>query len=213
MVVVQLKIMVKIAVTGGAGSGKSSVCRRLKTLGLEVINADDAAKQAVVPGSAALQKIAGVFGEKILLPDDSLNRKMLRQIITEDDAARKTLESILHHEILNLILKNVVRLEKAGCPMVVIEVPLLFELDLQDQYDCVIVVSASQESRIQRLVARDNISRESAEKLINLQMPERKKIEGADYVVHNEGSKADLARSVDVLFEKLSKAVTITKSS
>lgn len=205
--------MVKIAVTGGAGSGKTSVCRRLKALGLEVISADDAAKQAVVPGGAALQKIAGIFGKKVLLPDGGLNRKMLRQIITEDDAARKNLENILHHEISNLILKNVVQLEREGCPMVVIEVPLLFELDLQSQYDRVVVVSASLESRIKRLVARDNISRESAEKLIKLQMPDAKKIEGADYVVRNEGSKADLIRSVDVLFENLSNTTAKRKSS
>ncbi len=213
MIVVQLKIMVKIAVTGGAGSGKTFVCRRLKALGLEVISADDAAKQAVVPGSGALEKIAGIFGKKILLPDGSLNRKMLRQIITEDDAARKNLESVLHHEISNLILKNVVQLEKEGRPMVVIEVPLLFELDLQDRYDRVVVVSASRESRIQRLMARDNISRESAEKLIKLQMPDAKKIERADYVVRNEGPEGHLVRSVDVLFENLCNRATKRKSS
>lgn len=205
--------MLKIAVTGGAGSGKTSVCSRLKALGLEVISADDAAKQAVVPGAAALEKIAGIFGKKILLPDGRLNRKMLRQIITEDDAARKNLENILHHEISNLILEKVVQLEKEGRPIVVIEVPLLFELDLQDQYDRVVVVSASRESRIQRLMARDNISRESAEKLIKLQMPDSKKIEGADFVVRNEGSKADLIKSVDVLFEKLCNRATKRKSS
>jgi dephospho-CoA kinase len=205
--------MLKIAVTGGAGSGKTSVCSRLKALGLEVISADDAAKQAVVPGAAALEKIAGIFGKKILLPDGRLNRKMLRQIITEDDAARKYLENILHHEISNLILEKVVQLEKEGRPIVVIEVPLLFELDLQDQYDRVVVVSASRESRIQRLMARDNISRESAENLIELQMPDSKKIEGADFVVRNEGSKADLIKSVDVLFEKLCNRATKRKSS
>jgi dephospho-CoA kinase len=205
--------MLKIAVTGGAGSGKTIVCSRLKALGLEVISADDAAKQAVVPGSAALQKIAGIFGKKILLPDGSLNRKMLRQIITEDDAARKSLENILHHEISSLILKNVVRLEKEGRPMVVIEVPLLFELNLQDQYDRVVVISASRESRIRRLMARDNISRESAEKLMNLQLPDRIKIEGADYVVRNEGSETDLISSVDVLFENLRNTATKRKSS
>jgi dephospho-CoA kinase len=199
--------MYKIAVTGGAGSGKTFVCSRLKALGLEVISADDMAKAAVVPGSAALQKIAGHFGEKILLPDGSLNRKMLRQIITDDKAARNTLESILHREISTLISENVNRLEKAGHPMVVIEIPLLFELELQNRFDWVIMVSASQELRIRRLMERDRITRDSAEKLINVQMPDREKIERADYVVHNEGSKEDLAKSVDILFEKLSDTV------
>jgi dephospho-CoA kinase len=205
--------MFKIAVTGGAGSGKTFVCSRLKAHGLEVISADAMAKEAVVPGSAALKKIAGVFGEKILLPDGSLNRKMLRQIITEDDTARKSLESILHHEISTLILKRVVQLEKEGCPMVVVEVPLLFELGLQDQYDRVIVVSAGKESKIKRLMERDNISRDSAENLINLQMPDRKKVKGADYVVRNDGSEEDLVRSVEVLFNDLSNTVTNTKSA
>jgi dephospho-CoA kinase len=199
--------MFKIAVTGGAGSGKTFVCSRLKSLGLEVISADDMAKEAVVPGSAALQKIAGRFGEKILLPDGSLNRKMLRQIITDDDAARNTLENILHREISTLISENVIRLEKAGHRMVVIEIPLLYELDLQNRFDRVIMVSARRELRIRRLMERDSITRVSAEKLINVQMPDREKIEGADYVVHNEGSMEDLAKSVDMLFKKLSDTV------
>jgi dephospho-CoA kinase len=196
--------MFKVAVTGGAGSGKTIVCSRLKALGLEVISADDMAKQAVVPGSAALQKITGFFGEKILLPDGSLNRKMLRHIITDNDTARNTLESILHCEISTLISENVIRLEKEGHRMAVIEIPLLFELDLQDRFDRVVVVSASREIRIRRLMQRDRISRDSAEKLITVQMPERKNIEGADYVVRNEGSKEDIVKSVEVLFKKLS---------
>jgi dephospho-CoA kinase len=204
--------MFKIAVTGGAGSGKTLVCSLLKALGLEVISADDMAKEAVVPGSAALQKIADIFGEKILLPDGRLNRRMLRKIITDDHTARKTLESILHHEISTLILKHVIRLEKEGHRMVVIEVPLLFELDLQGRFDWVIVVSARQELRIQRLMERDHISRGSAEKLITVQMPDRKKVEGADYVVRNEGSEKDLARSVDALFKNLSNTVKRQKA-
>jgi dephospho-CoA kinase len=204
--------MFKIAVTGGAGSGKTSVCSRLKALGVEVISADDMAKEAVVPGSGALQKIVGFFGKKIVLPDGTLNRKMLRRMITDDDTARITLESILHHEISTLILKNVVRVEKEGQPMVVIEVPLLFELNLQDRFDWVIVVSAGRELRIQRLMERDHISRDSAENLINVQMPDKKKIERADYVVWNEGSKEELVRSVDVLFKNLSNAVKRQKA-
>lgn len=204
--------MFKIAVTGGAGSGKTSVCSRLKALGVEIISADDMAKEAVVPGSGALQKIVGFFGKKIVLPDGTLNRKMLRRMITDDDTARITLESILHHEISTLILKNVVRVEKEGQPMVVIEVPLLFELNLQDRFDWVIVVSAGRELRIQRLMERDHISRDSAENLINVQMPDKKKIERADYVVWNEGSKEELVRSVDVLFKNLSNAVKRQKA-
>lgn len=204
--------MLKVAVTGGAGSGKTAVCSRLKALGLAVISADDIARESVVPGSEALQKIVGVFGKKLLLPDGTLNRKMLRQMITDDDAARIALEKILHHEILTLILKNVDRMEKQGRPMVVIEIPLLFELHLQDRFDWVIVVSANRELRIRRLMERDHISRDSAEKLIDIQMPDKKKVEQADDVVWNEGSKEDLISSVDVLFNNLSDTVKRQKA-
>ena len=196
--------VLKVAVTGGAGSGKTSVCNRLKELGVKVISADEMAREAVAPGSEALTKIIRFFGEKVVLSDGTLNRKILRRMITDDDA-RLTLERFLHHEITKLIHKNVVCAEKEGCRIVAIEVPLLFELDMKERFNWVVVVSADQELRIKRLMERDQTSRDAAKDLINVQMPDEEKIGRADYVVWNEGSMEELVASVDVLFTNLTK--------
>ncbi|MDH3721945.1 MAG: dephospho-CoA kinase [Desulfobacteraceae bacterium] len=200
----KIKIL-KIAVTGGAGSGKTSVCNRLKKLGVKVISADEMARDAVAPGSKALAKIIRFFGEKVVLSDGTLNRKILRRMITDDDDARLNLERFLHHEITELIQKNVVCAEKEGCQIVVIEVPLLFELDMKERFDRVVVVSADKELRVKRLMERDQTSRDAAENLINVQMPDEEKVDRADYVVWNESSMEKLVESVDVLFKNLTK--------
>jgi dephospho-CoA kinase len=197
--------VLKVAVTGGAGSGKTSVCNRLKELGVKVINADAMARKAVAPGSEALTKITRYFGDKVLLADGTLNRKMLRRMITDDDNARLTLERFLHHEITKLIQKDVICAEKEGCRIVAIEVPLLFELGMKEKFDWVVVVSADKELRVKRLMDRDQTSRDEAQDLVNVQMPEGLKIGQADYVVRNEGSIKKLISSVDVLFKDLNK--------
>jgi dephospho-CoA kinase len=198
------KQILKVAVTGGAGSGKTSVCNRLKALGVKVISADEMAREAVAPGSTAFKKIIRYFGNTVLLSDGTLNRKILRRMITDDDA-RLAMERFIHHEIENLILKNVVCAEKEGCRMVVIEVPLLFELDMKEKFDWVVVVSAGKELRVKRLMDRDQTSRDEAMDLINVQMPDKEKIDRADYVVRNEGSMENLMESVDILFNNLNK--------
>lgn len=200
----KIKIL-KIAVTGGAGSGKTSVCNRLKKLGVKVISADEMARDAVAPGSKALAKIIRFFGEKVVLSDGTLNRKILRRMITDDDDARLNLERFLHHEITELIQKNVVCAEKEGCQIVVIEVPLLFELDMKERFDRVVVVGADKELRVKRLMERDQTSRDAAENLINVQMPDEEKVDRADYVLWNESSMEKLVESVDVLFKNLTK--------
>ena len=199
--------ILKVAVTGGAGSGKTSVCNRLKELGVKVISADEMAREAVAPGSTAFKKIVHYFGNTILLSDGTLNRKKLRRMITDDSDARLAMERFIHHEIAKLILKNVVFAEKEGSRMVVIEVPLLFELDMKEKFDWVVVVSADKELRVKRLMERDQTSRDEAMHLIDVQMPEKEKIYRADYVVRNEGSMENLVESVDILFNNLNNII------
>ncbi|HSQ86431.1 MAG TPA: dephospho-CoA kinase [Desulfobacterales bacterium] len=201
------KKILKVAVTGGAGSGKTSVCNRLKELGVKVISADEMAREAVAPGSTAFKKIVHYFGNTILLSDGTLNRKKLRRMITDDSDARLAMERFIHHEIAKLILKNVVFAEKEGSRMVVIEVPLLFELDMKEKFDWVVVVSADKELRVKRLMERDQTSRDEATHLIDVQMPEKEKINRADYVVRNEGSMEKLVESVDILFNNLNNII------
>ncbi len=194
-----LKVL-KVAVTGGAGSGKTTVCNRLKELGVKVISSDALAKEAVAQGSLAHEKIVNYFGKKILLNDGNLNRQELRSIIINDDVARLALERFIHPEISRLMHLRIAQAEQDGDTVLLVEVPLLFELGMAEQFDVVIVVSADHELRVKRLMDRDNVSRDEAEDLINVQMPQAEKAERAEFVLANDCSKDQLIRSVDLLF-------------
>lgn len=205
--------VLKVAVTGGAGSGKTVVCNRLKERGLNVISVDAIAREAVAPGSPAHQKIVDFFGTTVLLKDRTLNRKMLRQRIINDAGARRVLERIVHPEISKLFRKQMICTANGDCGIVVAEVPLLFELDMQQQFDRVVFVNAARDLRVKRLMVRDHISRDDAEDLLNIQMPDEEKIKRADFVLSNEGSKAQLIRAVDILYENAFKPYEIRKSA
>ena len=192
----------KIAVTGGAGSGKTSVCNRLKELGLKVISSDALAREVVAPGAPAYQKIVHHFKKKILLPDGNLNRHKLRQIIINDDVARTALEHCIHPEITKLVQLKIAQAQQDGERFVLIEVPLLFELGMQDQFDVILMISAERELRIQRLMERDNVIRKEAEDLINVQLPDDAKEKQADFVIENNGSMDQLMKSVDLFYQK-----------
>ncbi len=194
-----LKVL-KVAVTGGAGSGKTTVCNRLKELGVKVISSDALAKEAVAQGSLAHEKIVNYFGKKVLLNDGNLNRQELRSIIINDDVARLALERFIHPEISRLMHLRIAQAKQDGDPVLLVEVPLLFELGMAEQFDVVIVVSADHELRVKRLMDRDNVSRDEAEDLINVQMPQAEKAERAEFVLANDCSKDQLIRSVDLLF-------------
>lgn len=194
-----LKVL-KVAVTGGAGSGKTTVCNRLKELGVKVISSDALAKEAVAQGSLAHEKIVNYFGKKVLLSDGNLNRQELRSIIINDDVARLALERFIHPEISRLMHLRIAQAEQDGDTVLLVEVPLLFELGMAEQFDVVIVVSADHELRVKRLMDRDKVSRDEAEDLINVQMPQVEKAERAEFVLANDCSKDQLIRSVDLLF-------------
>lgn len=193
----------KVAVSGSAGSGKTIVCSRFQELGLRVINSDALAREAVSPGSTAYKKIINYFGEKVLYDDATLNRRMLRRLIIHDDIARKALEHFIHPEIIKLMKTQITAAEKDGNPVVVVEVPLLFELDMESWFDETIVVIAKRELRLKRLMDRDNISRSDAKNLLDIQMPDEEKAGRADFVLQNNGSVKQLIRLVDIYYKKL----------
>ncbi|MBU0987585.1 MAG: dephospho-CoA kinase [Proteobacteria bacterium] len=197
----------KIGVTGGAGSGKTCVCNRIKELGLNIISADDLAKKAVAPGAEAYKNIVGYFGQKILNSDGTLNRLKLRRIIIKDETARSALECFIHPQITMLMEQEIVQAEQRGERFVLIEVPLLFELGIQDRFDRVVLVSAPHELRVQRLMERDGVSRIEAKALLDVQLPDAQKIEQADYVIKNNGSREQLKKNIDLFYEDLIKNI------
>jgi dephospho-CoA kinase len=197
------KKTIKVAVTGNAGSGKTSVCNILKKMGAQVIFSDVIAREVVSPGTPAYKNIINFFGTGVLKENGLLNRKMLRSIIANDDSARKTLEKIVHPEIIKFIQLKMNKAEKDVKRFVFVEIPLLFELCLEHLFDLVITVSADYELRIERLMCRDKVSRYDAESLFGLQMPEEEKIKRAELVIKNNGSIEQLIKSVEVLHSEL----------
>lgn len=195
--------MLKVAVTACAGSGKTSVCNRFKELGVKVISSDVLAREVVAQDSTAYNKIINYFGKKVLTKDGSLNRRMLRRIIINDNVARKALESFVHPEIIKLMHSQMIKAEKDGNHIVLVEVPLLFELGIEDRFDVVIAVVAGRKLRVKRLMDRDDVSREDAEALLNHQLPDEDKARRADFVIKNDGSFAQMIRSVDHLYKDL----------
>jgi len=193
----------KIAVTGSAGSGKTSVCNRLKELGLKVISADSLARDAVAPDSAVYEKIINYFGTKVLKSDGTLNRQTLRRIMVTDDDARKTLERFVHPEIKNRMQLKMDAAERDGDAVVIVEVPLLFEFDMTDRFDAIVLVISDRELKIRRLMDRDNVSRDEANALLNVQMPDQEKIKRSEFVLNNNGSIDEMIKAVDHVYKKI----------
>ncbi len=200
-----IKMVLKIAITGGAGSGKTSVCNRFIELGIKVLNSDTLARKAVTTGSPAYEKIVNHFGREVLLSNGTLNRQMLRNIIIKDDNARIALEKITHPEITKLMNQKIAQAKKDGDDIVLVEVPLLFELGMENHFDLVIVVSADHKLRVKRLMDRDNISHDEAKDLINVQMSEEEKVKRTEFVIINDNTKEQLIKSVDLLHKKIIK--------
>jgi dephospho-CoA kinase len=191
----------RLGVTGGAGSGKSVVCERLRSHGVSVILADELARRAVKPGMPAYEKIVAHFGAEILDEDQTINRARLRQVILKDEEKKRTLESYVHPEVFRLMAEDYMAAGEAGAEVVAVEVPLLFEAGMESYFDYILTLSVEREKRIKRLMARDQISREDAEALMRIQWPEEEKQKKSDYVIDNSGSIEETIQSVDQFYE------------
>ena len=198
--------MLKVAVTGGAGAGKTVVCSCFGRLCAHVISLDELAREAVKPDSPVLQAIIDYFGKGVLRADGSLDRSKLREIITKDAKGREVLERLTHPEIFRLFGKKVAAIGSRGEEVVVVvEVPLLIELGIQDQFDVVVLVEASPDLQKSRLMARDGSSAAEAQALLDIQMPAEKKRSYADYIMENRGSLEELGVAVAEIYKKITK--------
>ncbi|NDY73234.1 dephospho-CoA kinase [Desulfobacter hydrogenophilus] len=195
--------MLKIGVTGSAGSGKSLVCEGFRRIGLATLDCDEIARQVVEPGQAAYNQVVKAFGSKIVAPDCTLDRPALRRMIVTTKGSREKLESILHPVIISetvRLMDEVVHSKKKSCA---VEVPLLFELGMENLFDVVVVVTAADNALVDRISRRDGVDREGAQKLLAIQMPQSEKVQKADYVIENRGKPEAVFKSVGILYQKL----------
>ena len=202
--------MIKVALTGGVASGKSTVASLLREAGLPVIDSDLAARQAVAPGKPAWQTLRQNFGAEFFKPDGSLDRQALaRHVFTRPEARRK-LEKLLHPWIARELQGLILQLQSRGEPLIVVEIPLLFELGLENSYDKVIVVRADEARQKQRLARRDSRTRDEVEGILAAQAIWRQKAAQGDFVVDNSGSLPTTRDQVKKIIAELRKLLDKT---
>ncbi|MED1748260.1 MAG: dephospho-CoA kinase [Bacillota bacterium] len=174
-----------IGLTGGIASGKSTVSQMIKELGIRVVDADVIAKEAVSKGTPALHQIVQTFGEDVLLPNGELNRQQLGAIIFSDEEKRKQLNAIVHPEVRKEMLKQRDEGINQQETFVVLDIPLLFESQLESLVDRIIVVYTTPELQLSRLMNRNALSEEEALNRIHSQQSLEEKCQKADRVIEN----------------------------
>jgi dephospho-CoA kinase len=188
--------MLVIGLTGGIGSGKTTVADEFGKLGVTLIDADVIAREVVEPGTSALQAIAERFGPDILDINGALNRAALRKIVFDHQDQKLWLEQLLHPLIRELIRS---RIEQATSPYCILVSPLLLETDQAQLVQRLLVVDVSPQIQLERTLARDSSSTKTIKAIIAAQMNRDARLEKADDVILNEGSVAELKHKVAAL--------------
>lgn len=196
--------------TGGIASGKSAVAARVRKRGIPVIDADELARDAVAKGSAGLAEIVKTFGEEVLSPDGTLDRKKLAAVVFTDDTKRKALNGIVHPIVTTLTFKRSAELRDEGKPLACYEAALIVENGVADAFRPLVVVSAPEATQVTRACARDAAADADVRARIRAQMPLAAKVAVADFVIENTGSLADLDRRTDEVLEAIGASLGVT---
>ena len=190
-----------IGLTGGIGSGKSTVARMFGALGVHWVDADDVARQVVEPGTQALRAIADHFGESILQGNGELDRAALRQKVFEDPEQRRWLEGLLHPIIRQELIRQLSP-EDYNLPYVILVSPLLLETNQHELVERIVVVDVPEEIQIERTMTRDGNSREQVERILAAQMPRAARREKADAIINNAQPLERVEASVHALHQR-----------
>jgi dephospho-CoA kinase len=189
----------RIGLTGGIASGKSTVEQRFIELGVTVINADDASRAVVERGQPGLAAVVARFGAGILTPEGDLDRRALRSLIFSDTARRKELEAILH-PLIRADMER--RSSQATGPYVILSIPLLVEGNARGRWNRILVVDTDESLQLERLMSRDAVSEAEARATLAAQASRAERLAAADDVLENSGTVADLRQAVDRLHRR-----------
>ncbi len=193
----------KIAVTGGMGSGKSTVSRILANyLDADLINSDELCREQLSQGTEAMAQLEQLFGNRFISADGSLDRIALRQSVFNDQSVKESLESILHPIVRKQVM-DLCESQSIAHKSIVVEVPLLFEVGWQNDFDCSVVVRVNEQISVVRVVARDRSSEVDVKRVIGTQMPIGEKVSLADYTIDNSGTLASTMQQIGWLSRQL----------
>jgi dephospho-CoA kinase len=198
--------IVVFGLTGGVASGKSTVAARFRALGLDVIDADAVARDVVAPGSEGLEAIVAVFGMGIV-QDGRLDRRALRKLVFDDPTARERLNAIVHPRIAAETVSRSQALEERGVTLACYEAALLVENGLADAFRPLVVVALDPGLQRERLMQRDGMTPEDADKIIAAQLPLSQKVALADYLIDNSGTRAALLDRADEVLAEIRRAL------
>jgi len=196
--------MFRVGLTGGIAAGKSVVSRRLGALGAHVVDHDVLAREAVRPGTVALERLAEHFGDEILLPDGSLDRAALGHLVFGDHQELAFLNGVIHPEVHRLSVERDAAIAASdGTAVIVHDIPLLVETGQADSFDLVVVVHAPADQRIQRLVEARSLPLPEARRRVAAQADDEARLAAADVVLDGTGREDGLVEQVDRLWERL----------
>tara|TARA_B100001750_G_scaffold190299_1_gene160392 strand:+ start:140 stop:772 length:633 start_codon:yes stop_codon:yes gene_type:complete len=190
--------MLKIALTGGIGSGKTTVTDYFRKLGVPVIDADETSHEVTQAGEPAVQKISDAFGDSVLDCDGNLDRTALRNIVFGDPESRKLLESILHPEIRRRMNETASRTQSPYC---LFSIPLLIETDQHTSYDRILVVEASEDRRRSWIQARSDLTQNEITAILSAQVSDEQRRHAADDLLMNDGGIDDLHARIERLHQ------------
>ena len=196
--------MLLVGLTGGIGSGKSTVASMLAERGAVVIDADELARRAVAGGTDGFRSVVGGFGDEVVGADGELDRAKLAAIVFADDERRRALEAIVHPEVARLFAAEIER-HRDTDHVVVYAVPLLVERGLAPAFDVVVVVVASEAHRIERIAAARGLSEDEVRARMAAQVPDEERARVADVLLDNDGDRDRLERQVDTLWSDLAR--------
>lgn len=196
--------MLKVGLTGGIGSGKSTASRYFESLGVFVLDADGEAKKLITSNETVQHELISEFGTDIIDGTGRVDKNKLSRVAFQDEDHQQRLNSVVHPYIFNLIDKEFNRVfndKKHG--VFIVDAALIYETGFDAHLDYVIVVTAHLKNRMERALGRETLSREEILKRVGFQWPEEEKVNMADFVVHNDGTEAELQKSIESLIKKL----------
>jgi dephospho-CoA kinase len=196
-----------VGLTGNLGSGKSTVAAMFRELGAATLDADQLARAAIAPSAPGFAAVVQRFGEGVLAADGTIDRAALADQVFRDPQARLDLEAIVHPHVFAAIGEAIQHHAATRTPLLVIEIPLLFEVEMPPIFDATVCVTAPREAMIARVASRSGYDRAVAEAILAAQMPPDEKARRADHVIENGGDLAATRRQVTEIFHRLISAV------
>ena len=196
--------MLKMGLTGGLGSGKSTASKFFKSLGAFILDADNSAKNLIETNKEVKEELIKEFGTDIMNANSSIDKKKLARVAFQDEDQQQRLNYVVHPHIHNAIDKSYKEiLDQNNHKLFIVDAALIYESGYDAHLDYVIVVTAQLKHRMERALNRNTLTREEILKRIDFQWPEEDKISLADFVIHNDGTESDLNNQIIELFEKL----------